>query len=127
MMKRSHHIDQHIGARIRRRRQALGMSQTRLGNALGLSYQQVQKYEDGVDRVSASRLHQLAHILRVRAPFFFDGLALASSDNGSELSRRAAGLGATRDGLVLTRYFMRIRDVALRRLIVQLIERFAEP
>src|SRR6187455_977291 len=66
-------IDKHVGSRVRMRRMMLGMSQGRLGDALGLTFQQVQKYEKGVNRVTASRLRQIAHILQVPESFFFDG------------------------------------------------------
>src|SRR5216684_4162579 len=66
-------IDKHVGSRVRMRRMMLGISQTKLGDALGLTFQQVQKYEKGTNRISASRLQQTAHILQVPAPFFFEG------------------------------------------------------
>ena len=66
-------IDKHVGSRVRMRRMMLGMSQEKLGDALGLTFQQVQKYEKGANRVSASRLQQIASILQVPVPFFFEG------------------------------------------------------
>jgi transcriptional regulator with XRE-family HTH domain len=66
-------IDKHVGSRVRMRRMMLGMSQTTLGEAFGLTFQQVQKYEKGVNRIGASRLQQAAHILHVSVPFFFEG------------------------------------------------------
>ena len=65
--------DKHVGARVRMRRMMLGMSQEKLGDALGLTFQQVQKYEKGANRIGASRLQQIAHILQVPVSFFFDG------------------------------------------------------
>lgn len=67
-------IDKHVGSRVRMRRMMLGLSQEKLGDALGLTFQQVQKYEKGTNRIGASRLQQIAHILQVPVSFFFDGL-----------------------------------------------------
>jgi transcriptional regulator with XRE-family HTH domain len=66
-------VDKHVGSRVRMRRIALAMSQERLGAALGLTFQQVQKYERGATRIAASRLQQLSHILQVPVEFFFEG------------------------------------------------------
>src|SRR5271163_3010052 len=66
-------IDKHVGSRVRMRRMMLGMSQEKLGNALGLTFQQVQKYEKGTNRIGASRLQQIAHIVQVPVAFFFEG------------------------------------------------------
>ena len=66
-------IDKHVGSRVRMRRNMVGLSQEKVADALGLTFQQVQKYEKGTNRISSSRLHQLARILEVPIPFFFDG------------------------------------------------------
>src|SRR5712675_2924862 len=66
-------IDKHVGSRVRMRRMMLGMNQTKLGDALGITFQQVQKYEKGANRISASRLQHISHILQVPVPFFFEG------------------------------------------------------
>jgi transcriptional regulator with XRE-family HTH domain len=66
-------VDRHVGSRVRMRRMMLAMSQTNLGNALGLTFQQVQKYEKGTNRIGASRLQQISHILQVPVAFFFEG------------------------------------------------------
>jgi transcriptional regulator with XRE-family HTH domain len=66
-------IDKHVGNRVRMRRLMLNMSQTKLGDALGLTFQQVQKYEKGTNRMGASRLQHLSQILQVPVPFFFEG------------------------------------------------------
>jgi transcriptional regulator with XRE-family HTH domain len=70
-----HPIDVHVGSRVRLRRTLLGLSQTALGDALGLTFRQVQKYERGKNRISASKLWKLSQILDVPVSFFFDGLA----------------------------------------------------
>src|ERR1700750_1950335 len=66
-------IDKHVGSRVRMRRMMLSMSQEKLGDALGLTFQQVQKYEKGTNRIGASRLQQISHILQVPVSFFFEG------------------------------------------------------
>ena len=66
-------IDKHVGSRVRMRRMMLSMSQEKLGGALGLTFQQVQKYEKGTNRIGASRLQQISHILQVPVAFFFEG------------------------------------------------------
>jgi transcriptional regulator with XRE-family HTH domain len=124
-------IDKHVGSRVRMRRMMLGMSQEKLGNALGLTFQQVQKYEKGTNRIGASRLQQIAHILQVQVSFFFEGAPAVG------MSARVEGIGeapspayvsdflATSDGLALTKAFMRIADSKLRRRIVDLVEQIA--
>jgi len=119
-------IDKHVGSRVRMRRMMLGMSQEKLGDALGLTFQQVQKYEKGTNRIGASRLQQIALILQVPVSFFFEG---APPPPG-----KTSGLGeapspayvtdflATTDGLTLTKAFMRIKSPKLRRRIVELVE-----
>jgi DNA-binding XRE family transcriptional regulator len=66
-------VDKHVGSRVRMRRMMLGMSQEKLGDGLGLTFQQVQKYEKGANRIGASRLQHISHILQVPVPFFFEG------------------------------------------------------
>src|SRR5256885_15946505 len=92
-------IDVHVGSRIRLRRTLLGMSQERLGEALGLTFQQVQKYERGVNRVGASRLFDLSRVLDVPISFFFDDMpdSLASA-YGGPAGRRPAGFSESHDG-----------------------------
>jgi transcriptional regulator with XRE-family HTH domain len=119
-------IDRHVGARVRMRRMMLAMSQTDLGDALGLTFQQVQKYEKGTNRVGASRLQHISQILQVPVAFFFEG---APHQPG-----QPKGLGeapspayvfdflATSDGLALTKAFMRIKESKLQRCIVNLVE-----
>ena len=78
--------DQHIGARVRMRRKMLAMSQTQLADALGITYQQVQKNETGINRIAASRLQQMSHILQVPVAFFFKGAPNAAAPHGSHRS-----------------------------------------
>jgi transcriptional regulator with XRE-family HTH domain len=121
--------DQHVGSRVRMRRMMLSMSQEKLGFALGLTFQQVQKYEKGANRISASRLQQLSHILQVPVTFFFEGTPNASAphgSNGSALSMaQIDDFVSDLDGLRLIRAFMRIDNAALRRRIVMLVQEIA--
>src|SRR5215468_3480672 len=110
--------DQHVGARVRMRRKIVAMSQEKLGAALGLTPQQVQKYERGATRISASRLQQISHILQVPVTFFFEG-APASAPHGSNKRQlwmdQIDDFVSDIDGLRLIRAFMRIDNAALRR------------
>jgi transcriptional regulator with XRE-family HTH domain len=124
-------IDKHVGSRVRMRRMMLGMSQEKLGNNLGLTFQQVQKYEKGTNRIGASRLQQISTILQVSVSFFFEGApAVAGAlrmDGVTEAPSPAyvSDFLATSDGLALTKAFMRIDDSKLRRRIVDLVEQIA--
>ena len=123
-------IDKHVGTRVRMRRMMLDMSQTALGDALGITFQQVQKYEKGTNRISASRLQQACDILQVPIAFFFEGLPTAPAVTGSietQLSTdQFTDFMATRDGLALAKAFMRIGNVQLRRRILHLVEEIEE-
>jgi transcriptional regulator with XRE-family HTH domain len=122
-------VDKHVGSRVRMRRLMLDMSQTTLGNALGLTFQQVQKYEKGANRIGAGRLMHVASILQVPVEFSFEGVPASS--------RKSPGSGnvatpdyvsaffATTDGLALTKAFMQIKEPALRRRLVRLVEEIA--
>jgi transcriptional regulator with XRE-family HTH domain len=119
-------IDRHVGSRVRMRRLMLDMSQTDLGNALGLTFQQVQKYEKGMNRVSASRLQHISKILQVPVPFFFEG---APASIGWPVDAPSPSFVsdflATSEGLDLVRAFTCIEDSKLRRAIVRLVEEIA--
>jgi len=122
-------IDRYVGSRVRMRRMMLSMSQEKLGDALGLTFQQVQKYEKGTNRIGASRLQQIAHTLQVPVSFFFEGAPHSSGHAGgmSEAPSPAyvADFFATSDGPSLTKAFMRIKSSKLRRRIVDLVEQIA--
>src|SRR5262249_22137930 len=119
----------HVGARVRMRRKMVAMSQEELAAALGLSFQQIQKYERGANRIGASRLQQMSHILQVPIEFFFEGgpNALAPHDSsGSALSMaQIDDFVSNSDGLRLIGAFTRIDDAALRRRIVMLVQEIA--
>jgi transcriptional regulator with XRE-family HTH domain len=124
-------IDKHVGSRVRMRRMMLGMSQEKLGDALALTFQQVQKYEKGTNRIGASRLQQISHILQVPVAFFFEGAPHLSEGAFTDALQTAPSPSyvsdflATSDGLSLTKAFMRIPDPKLRRRIVDLVQQIA--
>jgi transcriptional regulator with XRE-family HTH domain len=110
------------------RRIMLGMSQEKLGDALGLTFQQIQKYEKGTNRVGASRLQQIADVLQVHVSFMFEGAPGAAGSGGMGESASPAYVSdflATSDGLALTKAFTRLKDAKLRRSIVDLVEQIA--
>ncbi len=124
-------IDKHVGSRVRMRRMMLGMSQEKLGDALALTFQQVQKYEKGTNRIGASRLQQISQILQVPVAFFFEGAPIlpeGAVSTGLQEAPSPAYVSdflATSDGLSLTKAFMRIPDPKLRRRIVDLVQQIA--
>jgi transcriptional regulator with XRE-family HTH domain len=122
-------IDKRVGSRVRMRRQMLAMSQAQLGDALDLTFQQVQKYEKGTNRMGASRLQQMSDILQVPVEFFFEGAPNASAphgSNGSALSMvEIDDFVSNSDGLRLIGAFLRIDNAALRRRIVMLVQEIA--
>src|SRR5258708_10988578 len=119
-------IDKHVGSRVRMRRMMLSMSQEKLGDALGLTFQQVQKYEKGTNRIGASRLQQISNILQVPVEFFFEGAPNVHGASGGAKDAAAASylsdFLATSEGLSLTRAFTRLKEPKLRRRIVHLLE-----
>ncbi len=121
-------VDKYVGSRVRMRRIMLGMSQEKLGEALGLTFQQVQKYEKGTNRVGASRIQQISEILQVPVSFLFEGSpgATDAKPNSEAISPAyVSDFLATSEGLALTRAFTRIGDAKLRRSIVELVEQIA--
>jgi transcriptional regulator with XRE-family HTH domain len=119
-------IDKHVGSRVRMRRMMLGMSQEKLGDALDLTFQQVQKYEKGTNRIGASRLQQISQILQVPVAFFFEGAPnIAGRPVGAADAPSPAYVSdflASSEGLALTKAFMHIKDAKVRRRIVDLVE-----
>lgn len=119
--------DVFVGKRLRMRRLMLDMSQTDIGDKLGVTFQQVQKYEKGTNRVSASRLQALSHHLGVPVAFFFDGAPRVPGDHSGNapMPDFVSEFFASSDGLALTRAFMKVDDAKLRRRIVELVVAFA--
>jgi len=122
--KKPNPIDRHVGARVRMRRLMLDMTQTELGDKLGLTFQQVQKYEKGTNRIGASRLQHIADVLQVPVSFFFEG---ADSDVKATESRAmfVSEFLASSEGIALVKAYMNIRDIKTRRCIVQLVEQIS--
>jgi transcriptional regulator with XRE-family HTH domain len=125
--KKPNPVDQHVGSRVRLRRMLLGMSQERLGDSMGLTFQQVQKYEKGVNRIGASRLFQISKILDVPVQFFFEeapqadghavGPGLAEPDSETFILEFLN----SREGLELNRAFVKIADPKVRKSVVDLV------
>jgi transcriptional regulator with XRE-family HTH domain len=123
-------IDKHVGGRVRMRRMILGVSQTKLGEALGIAFQQVQKYENGTNRISASRLQHISHILQVPVSFFFEEAPPVPGQhkgNGATAPTPAyvTEFLSSSEGLALTKVFIRIKQPKLWRSIVKLVEEIA--
>ncbi|MBS0295128.1 MAG: helix-turn-helix transcriptional regulator [Proteobacteria bacterium] len=122
-----HVIDTHVGARVRMRRKEQGLSQEQLAESLGVTFQQVQKYERGSNRISASRLHQIAQRLKVPVAWFFQGAAQESwEDSGpAELERSVNAFLMTPEGFDIVRRFPRLRP-SLRRRVLELVRTLAD-
>ena len=114
-------VDKYVGSRLKMRRHILDMSQTELADAIGLTFQQVQKYEKGLNRISASRLQQLAAVLQVPVGFFFEGAPGQASSNASTPDY-VRDFTSSADGLQLIKAFIRIEDSKLRHRLVRLVE-----
>jgi transcriptional regulator with XRE-family HTH domain len=126
-------IDRHVGSRVRMRRILLGMSQEKLGEALGLTFQQIQKYEKGTNRIGASRLQQISTTLNVPPSFFFDGAPSLEDAATGPVGAVAEPPGSsyvldfisTAEGLHLNKAFVRIHDAKVRRRIIDLVTSIA--
>ena len=135
-VSRSGPIDIHVGSRVRLRRNLLGMNQTDLGKAVGTSYQQIQKYERGVNRVGASRLFNLGRALDVPVSFFFEDLSPEAAGGGK---RRARGLSeapasvlepdslSKRETVELIRAYYRVKDPRVRKRVLDLLQAVGKP
>jgi transcriptional regulator with XRE-family HTH domain len=130
MKKSPNPVDKHVGSRMRTRRLLAGLSQEKLGEALGITFQQIQKYEKGTNRISASRLQQAARVLSVPVEYFYEGgphldatqpgfAEAASSDYVSDFL-------ITNEGVQLMKAFLRIKDANVRRRIIDLIDALGE-
>ncbi len=130
---RTAYVDSHVGNRLRERRILLGLSQTRLGESLGLSFQQIQKYERGIDRISVGRLVHLAHVLDVPITYFFEELSDPSAAPGTNSATGGDVLSAVatddpmskRETLELVRAYYQIEQPELRKHIFSLIRSIA--
>jgi transcriptional regulator with XRE-family HTH domain len=134
--RRPNPIDLHVGSRVRLQRMLLGMSQEKLGERLGLTFQQIQKYEKGINRIGASRLFDLAQVLGVNVQFFYDDAPAANHriSNGVQaipgFAERSADnfvvdFLSSREGIELNKAFVRIADPKVRRSVVDLVRSLA--
>lgn len=133
--RRANPLDIHVGSRVRLQRMLLGMSQEKLGEQLGLTFQQIQKYEKGINRIGASRLYELARVLGVSVEFFYEDAPGTASSNKSAVS--SSGFGerqadryvvdflSSREGVELNKAFVKITDPKVRRSIVDLVRTLA--
>lgn len=129
--RRSTSVDAYVGCRLKQRREDLGMSQERLAELLGLSFQQVQKYERGLNRVGASRLFQLCGLLGVEPSFFFDGLSMAIGPGVAETQSETetlstATLLSAPGALELLADYARLKSSAQRKKVIELIKILAD-
>ena len=129
MNKAPNPIDKHVGARVRMRRLMTGLSQSKLGEALGVTFQQVQKYEKGSNRIGASRLQQLAGVLDVAPAYFFEGAPSGQEAMVGfaepESNAYVVDFLSTTEGLQLTRAFIAIKDPKVRKSVVELVDTLA--
>ncbi len=125
-VKKPNPIDIHVGSRVRLRRTMLGQSQEKLGNALGITFQQIQKYEKGANRIGASRLQQIANVLTVPVAFFFEdapsGTQSVTGMGEENSTTYVVDFLSSSEGLQLNRAFVKISDPKVRRKIVDLVK-----
>jgi len=125
MTKKANPIDGQVGNRVRIRRMLIGMSQEKLGDLLGLTFQQVQKYEKGINRIGAGRLFEIARILDVPIDFFYDGVG-TPSDGVGEARAPVMEFVSSTEGLQLSLAFMKIRDPKVRKRVLDLVKSLSE-
>ncbi len=129
MKKIPNPIDIHVGARVRMRRILAGMSQEKLGDALGITFQQIQKYEKGANRIGASRLQEASKVLCVPVNFFFEGaspdLTMTQGFAEPDAKPYVAELSGGFEGKQLLSAFMRIKNTKVRKKILDLVEAMA--
>ena len=119
-------VDKHVGIKVRIQRLSLGLSQTQLGDSLGLSFQQIQKYENGTSRISASRLQQIASVLNVEPSFFFERAAEPTSEAHDPLVyANVVQLLASKEGVALIKAYAAITDAKRRRQVVKFAQNIA--
>ncbi|ORE92322.1 helix-turn-helix domain-containing protein [Aurantimonas sp. 22II-16-19i] len=128
--KKPNPIDTHVGSRVRLRRTMLGMSQEKLGEALGITFQQVQKYEKGSNRIGASRLQNISDVLNVSVSYFFEDAPGSSASSGAGLQESGSDYVvdflSTSEGLQLNRAFVKIADPKVRKRVIDLVRTLAD-
>jgi transcriptional regulator with XRE-family HTH domain len=117
----AHPVDLYVGARLRIRRKMMGLSQTQVADALGITFQQIQKYERGANRISASKLYDAAKLLQAPVSYFFEGLSDTDGGIDDGFSQRMTEFVSTPEGLELASLFPRLPDRRLRRRVVDLV------
>ena len=124
--KQANPIDIQVGNRVRIRRMLIGMSQERLGDLLGLTFQQVQKYEKGVNRIGAGRLFEVSRILNVPVDFFYEGVSDAAQGANEADGAPVMDFVSSGEGLQLSLAFMKIKDAKVRKRVLDLVKSLAE-
>ncbi len=130
--KRPHPIDIHVGGRVRLRRTMLGMSQDKLADSLGLTFQQIQKYEKGVNRIGASRVFEISRILGVPIQFFYDdydadtGRSYGFAESGPDEGAAMMELLNTPEGVQLCKHFASITDPKIRKRVLELVKSLSD-
>jgi transcriptional regulator with XRE-family HTH domain len=130
--KKPHPIDIHVGGRVRLRRTMLGMSQDKLAEALGLTFQQIQKYEKGVNRIGASRVFEISRVLGVPIQFFFDdydantGRSYGFAESGADDGAAMMELLNTPEGVQLCKHFAAITDPKIRKRVLELVKSLSD-
>ena len=124
--KQANPIDLQVGNRVRIRRMLIGMSQERLGDLLGLTFQQVQKYEKGVNRIGAGRLYEVSRILNVPIDFFYQGVASEPGAPAAEAAPPVLEFVSSGEGLQLSLAFMKIKDAKVRKRVLDLVKSLSE-
>jgi transcriptional regulator with XRE-family HTH domain len=124
--KQANPIDVQVGNRVRIRRMLIGMSQEKLGDLLGLTFQQVQKYEKGVNRIGAGRLYEVARILNVPVDFFYEGVGDPAGVSDSEVASPVLEFVSSGEGLQLSLAFMKIKDAKVRKRVLDLVKSLSE-
>lgn len=127
--ERIHPVDRHVGGRVRMRRKFIGKSQVDMGDSIGLTFQQVQKYERGANRISASKLFEISCFLKVPVGYFYEGLGeewQAGLFSGSKTEQLIHGFLMSTEGIELAEIFPRVRNLKHRKLILDLVRALAE-
>jgi len=130
--KKPHPIDVHVGGRVRLRRTMLGMSQDKLADSLGLTFQQIQKYEKGVNRIGASRVFEISRVLGVPIQFFFDDFDVVSgrsygfAEQGPDDGMAMMELLNTPEGVQLCKHFSSIKDPKIRKRVLELVKSLSD-
>jgi len=130
--KKPHPIDVHVGGRVRLRRTMLGMSQDKLADSLGLTFQQIQKYEKGVNRIGSSRVFEISRVLGVPIQFFFDdfdvesGRSYGFAETGGDDGMAMMDLLNTPEGVQLCKHFASIKDPKIRKRVLELVKSLSD-